>query len=318
MDRAARLPVAPQPEIRLRRVCWRGATLLAVLGAVATFWGYAGPARSASPGVRADADFAQQELGRCSKAEGGYRSASVRHGAEVKGLAKLLRGTWVRRLSFGGSLVETNSLWYFDFPDPQSGEGTALMIDRVNQGWDSHDVGISKVAGEGHESLGAATTGGFWKVRIAPQGRETAIRGAHGLKVTMSGQYRGTGSEYPPGGFEFIESGSLFRTAEGYSTILPWRAPPMAEAEGQASASGDRYTPVDALVARAGDKERRPSLTFVMCSDGIVDRYTKISDHGLPAGAASLASAWREALAAGLFDRKRPPETLPVSEHPKP
>lgn len=279
------------------------AIILSVVAVAAIVPATPSGARTNNRKANEDSDFAKTELLRCNKAGAGYRPVPANGMGSIKELAGLLRGTWVRRLSFGGSLIETNSFWYFDLPDLESGQGTAMMIDRVNQGWDSHEFGDRKASTKRDDSIGSATTGGFWKVKIEPAGDGLAIRGVSGFKLSMAGQYRGSAAEYPKGGFEFVESGMLFRTGDGYSTLTPWRAPPMAEAANQTSETGDKFTPVDAFIARFGAKARRPSLTFVLCGDGIVDRYYKISDKALPDGGGSLLAAWQNAVDSGIFDR---------------
>lgn len=52
----------------------------------------------------------------------------------VDALAATLNGTWVRRLTMNGIPIETDSFYYFKL---DRGTGTALLIDRLNQGADN-------------------------------------------------------------------------------------------------------------------------------------------------------------------------------------
>jgi hypothetical protein len=228
----------------------------------------------------------------------------VHPAVSVRELAAVLHGTWVRRLTIGGTQIETNSIWYFDLASLHTGQGSAMMIDRLSQGWDDFGSIAPVSLADPQERLGPpATTGGFWRINL----RQTVIGSPQsrrpGIAVTLAGQYRGTGDDYPAGGFEFTESGVLVRTAQGYQTLQPWRAPPQADASGKIQSSGAAYTPVDALLIAFGAGGSLPSMTFVLCSEGVVDRYYKVSNFGKPPGSASLAASWAAALQAGLFDR---------------
>ncbi|MEJ2410611.1 MAG: hypothetical protein P8Y58_05915 [Novosphingobium sp.] len=225
--------------------------------------------------------------------------------ADVADLARLLHGTWVRRLTIGGALLETNSFLYFDMSGPEPGLGEALMIDRINQGWDA----LASSSGDlhvdhGHEPLSetAATTGAYWQVSMKRWPPDAAGEGFSGVALALSGDYRGTGEEYPPNGLRFTESGTFYRAGPDYTTLHPWRAPPMTAGSADSADESERFTPVDAVVVRTGVDERaRPTLTFIMCQDGIVDRYYKISNATPTVRGKSLKDAWRSDLISGTF-----------------
>lgn len=250
--------------------------------------------------------------------------------ARVADFARLLHGTWVRRLTFGGVLLETNSFLYFDMSGPEAGEGRALMIDRVNQGWDrlSSAAGTTaRTSADGRspesELEAPATTGAYWSVSIKPAPAEPFSKGHSGLTMALAGEYRGTAKEIPPGGFRFTETGTFYRDDTAYSTVRPWRAPPMAVEATQGAASADpaeRFTPVDAVVVEIGNAGRagnvspaagpipsgsgesaRPTLTYVMCQDQIVDRYYKVDSATPSVEGKSLKAAWDSAVASGMF-----------------
>lgn len=247
--------------------------------------------------------------------------------ASVEDFARLLHGTWVRRLTIGGVPVETNSFWYFDMSGPEAGRGQALMIDRVNQGWDHMEsvTGASVRRIEAGPPAGAepeapATTGAYWSVSIETAPADSASRGHKGVTLALAGDYRGTGAEYPPSGFRFVEAGTFYRDAAAYATVRPWRAPPMATelAPATPATNAERYTPVDAVLVQVGDstgkamrsgeptspapdKTARPTLTFVICQDEIVDRYYKVSSATPTVQGKSLKAAWDSALASGMF-----------------
>lgn len=227
--------------------------------------------------------------------------------ARVADLARLLHGTWVRRLTMGGAPIETNSFFYFDFPNPETGQGHALMIDHIYQGWDSVTSvpGARPVAKPGAAAADGevpATTGAYWSVSIRAAPADPASQGRAGLTLALDGDYRGTGAEYPRGGFRFTETGTLYRRGAGYTTLQPWRAPPMAVGEGQAPNGADRFTPVDAVrVTPGAGAGAPPILTYVLCQDGIVDRYYKISESTPTVGGKPLKAAWEAALASTAF-----------------
>lgn len=225
--------------------------------------------------------------------------------ASVAEFARLLHGTWVRRLTIGGAPVETNSFWYFDMSRPETGQGEALMIDRVNQGWDdlapvTGPVPSGKEAAHaaGAELEAPATTGAYWSVSIRPAPADPAGKGRSGLTLALGGDYRGTGPEYPAEGLRFIETGTFYRNGGAYSTLKPWRAPPLAGGTNAA----ESFTPVDSVVATAATNgTARPTLTFVVCQDDIVDRYYKISSDKPAVEGKSLKAAWDSAVASGMF-----------------
>lgn len=227
-------------------------------------------------------------------------SPDATSGASVADLARLLHGTWVRRLTIGGAPIETNSFWYFDMSSPQAGRGQALMIDRVNQGWDA----LGSIAGTavrpseeeapaGAELEAAATTGAYWSVSITPA--PAAGRGQEGVILSLAGDYRGTAER--PDGFRFTETGTFYRDGTGYATHAPWRAPPMAVSTAGAAPA---YTPVDAVVVDL-DRSGGPMLTFIVCQDEIVDRYYKVNSATPTVEGKSLKAAWESALASGMF-----------------
>ncbi|WP_404337973.1 hypothetical protein AB2M62_03890 [Sphingomonas sp. MMS12-HWE2-04] len=227
-------------------------------------------------------------------------------------LARLLHGTWVRRLTMGGAPIETNSFFYFDFPNPETGVGHALMIDHIYQGWDSISSvpgsrPAAKSGGSAAEGEAPATTGAYWSVSIRPAPADAASQGHAGLTLALDGDYRGTGEEYPRSGFRFTETGTLYRDGAGYATLHPWRAPPMAVGEAQGPSGADRFTPVDAVrVSPGGKAGTPPTLTYTLCQDGIVDRYYKISDAAPTVKGRPLKLAWEAALASGAFDTAPP------------
>lgn len=261
---------------------------------VAAAWFAPVSAKPAADRPRSDLAFAPEELRQCTTKSGGYVGPKPADNANVAQLAQLLHGTWLRRLWIAGAPVETNSLWHFDLAP--TGRGTALLIDRVDQGWDSHAVqsGTIPSGSEKHP----ATTGGFWQVRLTRATADPAGRGRQGIRMIMDGQYRG--SDLPRAGFTFREYGTLFATKQGFATQHPWHAPPMADASAQIF--GESFTPVDGVILKRGGNTSPPSLTYVMCREGIVDRYYKISDSPTPKGVRSLAEAWQSALASIPFE----------------
>jgi hypothetical protein len=244
-------------------------------------------------------------------------SAAARMASDVKvgELARLLHGTWVRRLTIQGVPVQTNSFFYFDMERPAAGRGEALMIDRINQGWDRTSPVPADAASPGPEPEPAATTGAYWSVSIKSGATDPAAPGRSGAMVALAGDYRGTGEEYPRGGFRFTETGSFYRVGNSYATLRPWRAPPQATAAEPPAAmprtgAAETYSKVDAVILKApvgGARSRPPTLTFVICQDGIVDRYYKISSLTPRIDGRPLRAAWRSALASGIFEGQRRP-----------
>lgn len=264
----------------------------------------------------------------CAKVgNSGTAASAATADASVADFARLLHGTWVRRLTIGGVPVETNSFWYFDMSGLEAGRGQALMIDRVNQGWDDMDsvtgASVRRIEAAppgGAEPEAPATTGAYWSVSIEPAPAIAASRGHKGVTLALAGDYRGTGAEYPPSGFRFVEAGTFYRDAAAYATLRPWRAPPMATEPAPATpaTNAEGYTPVDAVLVQVGnsageamrsgeptssapDKTARPTLTFVICQDEIVDRYYKVSGATPTVQGKSLKAAWDSALASGMF-----------------
>jgi hypothetical protein len=280
-------------------------------------------------------------LAACANDPGSLRAPLVAPGdARVADFTRLLHGTWVRRLTISGVPVETNSFWYFDMSDPETGRGQALMIDRVNQGWDKLASPSKRVAagpppratetnlvgpveqGSRRGAEPAATTGAFWSVAVRPAPADAGSRGHAGVTLVLAGEYHGTGSEYPPTGFRFTESGTFYRDGSAYATLHPWRAPPqaMGTSEAMSSAnSAEPYSPVDAVVVRADDPvlagtstsggetpslnppEAAATLTFIVCEGEIVDRYYKVDNETPKVAGRSLRAAWQSAIASGLF-----------------
>ena len=263
--------------------------------------------------------------------------------AGVADFARLLHGTWVRRLTIRGVPVETNSFLYFDTSSPEAGQGQALMIDRTYQGWDnlasrsgSAYTNPARPATKasfvrqteekglpGAELEVPATTGAYWSVSIKPALADAASQGHSGVTLALAGDYRGTGDEYPPNGFHFTETGTFYRDGPAYATLHPWRAPPQAIGAAQATPStndAELFSSVDAVVVTVGNVDAtgnamlageptsagsnetaRPTLTFVICQDEIVDRYYKISSSTPTVQGKSLRAAWDSALASGMF-----------------
>lgn len=284
---------------------------------------------------------ARSELLACTNARNAPLIAPT--DARVGDFARLLHGTWVRRLTIGGAPVETNSFLYFDMSSPEAGQGQALMIDRIYQGWDN----LASVTGAAHANPARpttktsfvrpteeerlpdaelevpATTGAYWSVSIKPARADAASQGHSGVTLALAGDYRGTGDEYPPNGFRFTETGTLYRDGPAYATLRPWRAPPQAVGAAQAAPStnaAERFTPVDAVVVTVGHVDAagnailasepisvgpaemaRPTLTFVICQDEIVDRYYKVGNATPTVQGKSLKAAWDFALASGMF-----------------
>jgi hypothetical protein len=169
-----------------------------------------------------------------------------------------------------------------------------------------------------------ATTGAYWAVSIKPAPADAASQGHSGVMLALAGDYRGTGDEYPANGFHYTETGTFYRDGPAYATLHPWRAPPQAVGAAQATPStnaAELFTPVDAVILTVGnvdaagnatpaggpptpagpDGTARPTLTFVICQDEIVDRYYKVSSATPTVQGKSLRVAWGAALAAGMF-----------------
>lgn len=223
--------------------------------------------------------------------------------ARVADFAHLLHGTWVRRLTIHGVPVETNSFWYFNMLDPEAGRGQSLMIDRVSQGPDKLAPRPAQVAPEA-----PATTGAYWSVSIKPAPAEPASQGHPGVTLALAGDYHGTGNDYPPNGFRFTETGTFYRHGTAYTTLHPWHAPPQATPSTGAGVPSAPDTLVDAVFITGGDadasgrgKAAWPTLTFVACQDGVVDRYVKVDDAIPVVGGKTLKTAWDAALASGMF-----------------
>ncbi|HEX8257421.1 MAG TPA: hypothetical protein VF589_07295 [Allosphingosinicella sp.] len=275
---------------------------------------------------------ANDDLSACANVRDPALSAPG-HGS-VAHLARLLHGTWVRRLTIAGVAVETNSFLYFDMSGPEAGKGEALMIDLINQGWDGLASPAASLPGkrqaepaQAAEARMPATTGAYWVVSMKPAAPAAASRGRSGVALALAGDYRGTGAEYPPNGFRFTETGSFYGDGPGYSTVQPWRAPPMAlEAAPttQPAQSAEAFTPIDLVAVRPGTVDPAgnrigpraptsegqwemalPRLTYVVCEGEIVDRYFKIDSATPTVGGKSLKAAWHSALETGLFSRGR-------------
>lgn len=226
----------------------------------------------------------------------------------VAGLSRLLNGTWVRRLTIDGVPIQTNSYLYVDIADGRGRRGKALMIDRINQGWDrSAAIPVAPAPSAGAATPAAlqpATTGVLWSVslRAAAGGP-----GARGVTLELAGDYRGTGADYPRGGFHFTESGTFYRAGNRYVTPRGWRAPPQAS-DTAATAPGStvsKTATADAAYQVTIDAGTGPStpatLTFANCHERVIDRYDKLSDDAPHVEGRSLTVAWSAALAAGLF-----------------
>jgi len=69
-----------------------------------------------------------------------------------------------------------------------------------------------------------------------------------------------------------------------------------------AATKEEHFTPVDAVVVQNGGETARPTPTFVICQDEIIDRYYKLSSETPRLQGRSLKAAWDTALASGAFD----------------
>jgi len=231
--------------------------------------------------------------------------------ASVADFARLLNGAWLRRLTIGGEPVETNSFLYFDISSSEAGRGQALMIDRIDQGWDSLATApgsADTIPARKAEPLAPATTGAYWSVSIKPAPADAASQGHSGVTLALAGDYRGTGDDYPPNGFQFTETGTFYRDRTAYATLHPWKAPPQATASAEAPATNtaEPSSSVDAVIVEVGDADSahataRPTLTFIICQDKIVDRYYKISNATPTVQGVPLRAAWDAAIASGIF-----------------
>lgn len=232
----------------------------------------------------AQADAAGAALGPVSGATSGNVS--------IAALSRLLHGTWVRRLTIAGVPVQTNSYLYIDMADERGGRGRAMMIDRVNQGWDqSVPIPVAQAQPVGAATpadLQPATTGVLWSVALH------AVAG--GARLDLAGDYRGTGPDYPSGGFRFTESGIFTRVGNRYETVRGWSAPPQASDSAAASDTSYRVR-IDAGTGASA----RPTITFINCREAVVDRYDKLSGGTPRVEGKSLTVAWSAALAAGVF-----------------
>jgi hypothetical protein len=257
--------------------------------------------------------------------------------------AKLLHGTWVRRLFIEGVLIQSNSFFYFNMTDPEKGSGEALMIDKISQGWDSfatqrgalqvHDSKAPNETAPRHDArnpsskndgeLEAATTGAFWSVLInkIASGAEGPSRGSAELQLSLNGEYRGTGKEYPRNGFRFVESGKFYLRDRTYVTASPWRSPPMLLDASEPNSDSIAYTPVDRVEISPGQQilkskhrrsdfeysskttiEKMPTITYIICKDKIVDTYIKVSDKFVGLKNKNLKQKWLDIVNSGSFN----------------
>ena len=293
-----------------------------------------GRAEGAEQSANSAEPRARDDLRVCAKGARPHQAAlAAPRDASVADLAGLLHGTWLRRLTVAGEPVETNSFLYFDMSGPEAGKGQALMIDRINQGWDDLASVTGWVApkakpGSPGEVEAAATTGAYWLVSIEPAKADAASRGHSGVAMALAGDYRGNGDELSRKGFRFTETGTFYRDGAAYVTVQPWRAPPMAAAGDAAAPTppAEPFTPVDAVVVRAGtgggagdvmpandsmraepDEAAWPTLTFVVCDGDIVDRYHKIDGATPTVEGRRLSAAWDAVLESGLLQTQPTP-----------
>lgn len=311
------------------------AGLIALMGAGCAAASQAATAQEPAQRAKPTTSQVRSDLSACATGQTA-RNAPLNAPADasVADFARMLHGTWVRRLTIHGVPVETNSFWYFDMSSPEAGQGQALMIDRINQGPDH----LASVTGSAYPKParratkanfvrqsetehppetgleGPSTIGAYWSVSVMPAPADMASRGHPGVTLALAGDYHGTGDDYPPNGFHFTETGTFYRDGTAYTTLHPWHAPPQATPSTDAAEPPSADTSVDAVVVTGGNvdaagnvlpagskRAARPTLTFVSCQDGVVDRYFKVNSAPPAVEGKSLGAAWESALASGMF-----------------
>ncbi|MEM7051173.1 MAG: hypothetical protein AAF604_16005 [Acidobacteriota bacterium] len=247
-----------------------------------------------------------------------YDGLAVTRGsdADIAEFSERLHGTWVRRATFYGVPMETRSFFHFDMKD-RTGTGEAMMIDHVNLGPDdkSDMTGIHISQAEprveitedfeeaveegkipGGELFMPEIVAAHWDIKLTPVDGVDRSQGFKGLRIDMAGDYRGTGHEFPPGGFSFDEQATFFREGDYFVILEPWISPSSGYTEDYL---WKHVVLTDGEVDENGNVVsglRRPTITFVNCKEFFVDRYYKISNATPRPGGLTLAEAWQNML----------------------
>jgi len=177
--------------------------------------------------------------------------------ATIAEFANSMNGVWLRRLTMHGLPIETNSFLYYAV-DPNTGKGTAFMLDRVNLGPDPYlktapapgpqlnklepllapipppRIDPQRVAiieqgnAPGQELLLPSVLGALWDVTAAttkPTKNADRTQGNVGISLKMNGEYHGTGTQFPAGGINFTETAEFFKQGDSFVVVSPWVSP---------------------------------------------------------------------------------------------
>lgn len=219
-------------------------------------------------------------------------------------LAKVLHGTWLRRLTIHGVPVETNSYLSFDM---NGASGKAFMIDRVNLGADKYMPGerttvdpkkmlepanleaIEQGKIPGGEMLLPHLIAAHWDVSLTPtKATKNAGRtlGHTGVAVKMNGDYHGSDDKFPAGGLNFTEQAEMFKNGNAFVIVAPWVSPSTGYEHAylwdqvviNEGVQEENIQPSTKIDFRPAQMMKPRVLTFVNCEHEFVDMYIKISD----------------------------------------